>query len=323
MDTNDLKGYLPDYLNTITEKASRGYYVCPFCGSGKKRNQTAALKVYSGSRYNCFSCNAHGDIFTLIGEMEHLTFKESLNRANELFGSYSPRPAETKERKNNVKNKYKDYIERCTKNASKAKEYFKKRGFSKADIERFQLGYDVETNGIVIPYGRDYSYYLWRSVTEKKFDKPRSSEAGPEPVYNSCALQSHVPCFICESPIDAMSVMAASKYNAIAIGGTGVKKLLDYIDSKGVKAPLIVSLDDDDDKERNAGLENAKILMGELAGRRIPYVFAQYSKDGYPKTRHKDANEMLCSRRELFERDLEENVRRVTLAQTLMESGLI
>lgn len=322
MELKNYKGYLPEYAERTLQRASQGFYVCPYCRSGEKRNKTAALKVYR-NYFKCFSCDKMGDIFDLVGEIEGLTFSESTNRVRELFEGYSPRPAEEKERKTNVRNKYKDYIEQCQKDAAKAKEYFVKRGFTMKDVARFRLGYDKNTNGIVIPYGRDYSYYLWRSVTEKKFDKPKSSEAGPEPIYNRCALQKTVPCFICESPIDAISIMAVSECNAIAIGGIGVRKLMDYIDQKGVKAPLIVSLDDDDDKERNAGLESAKVLMGELMGRRIPFVFARYSKELYPKTRHKDANDMLCSRREVFENDIKDNVHRVLLVQTLMEQGLI
>jgi len=324
MEIQELKQFLPEYAERTLQKAEKGYYVCPYCGSGHKRNRTAALKVYKDGWFKCFSCGEYGDIFNLIGQVENKTFIESMYRAQEMFGGCEVKPIQEKPtRKTNVRYKYKDYIEGCAKNVNKAKDYLKKRGFTSKDAKRFNLGYDIENDAIVIPYGKTCSYFIRRSVKGKSFYKPPGAEAGPEPIYNVAALKEDKPCFVCESPIDAISVMVASEYNAVAIGGTGIKKLLDYIDANKIKAPIIVSLDDDEDKERNAGLESAKVLMGELAGRRIPYAFAKYSKDQYPKTQRKDANDMLNSRREIFENDLKTNARKVELIRYFMTNDFI
>ena len=56
----ELKELLPDYLDLLEEQGKiesrgEGYYVCPFCNSGDKKNYTAAFHI-DGTRYNCFAC---------------------------------------------------------------------------------------------------------------------------------------------------------------------------------------------------------------------------------------------------------------------------
>ena len=114
---------------------------------------------------------------------------------------------------------------------SKTDYWTKIRGFSPETVRRFQLGFDAEKQVVVIPYDSSHTYYLTRSVRGKSFRKPKSIEAGEEPIYHRAALyQAAKPCFVCESPIDAISVMAAGEYPAIAVGGTGSRKLLAAID---------------------------------------------------------------------------------------------
>ena len=107
MDINDYKGYLPEYARRTLPVASKGFYVCPFCRSGEKRNKTAALKIYD-DRFKCYSCDKFGDIFNLVGEVEQLTFAESVRRVEEMFGGQPIKPVKKRERKHNVRDKYKD-----------------------------------------------------------------------------------------------------------------------------------------------------------------------------------------------------------------------
>ena len=82
----ELKQLLPDYLELLEEQGKvesrgEGYYVCPFCNSGDKKNYTAAFHI-DGTRYNCFACSKHGDIFDLVAHMENLPsdWKKHYNR---------------------------------------------------------------------------------------------------------------------------------------------------------------------------------------------------------------------------------------------------
>lgn len=330
MEFNLYKPYILEYLNLQGCRKVKGLYECPVCGSGKKRNRTGALKIYSDFHGHCFSCGFHGDLFNLICKTENVDMKTAIARAEELFGIDSNLASmkkvdwalveEAVEPPKNEKWRYKDYIEQCIEDRGYT-EYFYRRGFTDEDIERFHLGYDRLEKSIVIPYDRWYSYYLKRSTRGKHFKKPPAKEAGSEPIYNKAALQvEHTPCFVCESPIDAISIMAASPYNAVAIGGTGITKLLAYIDENGIKAPLVLSLDDDSDKDRNVGQESANDLMIEMTKRHIPCVSARYSKRKYPDGRYKDANEMLISNKPAFSKDLKNIAEQ---AMYLKENNLI
>lgn len=87
MDFEDLKTYLPEYVEMITEK-SRGHnqYVCPFCGSGTGKHGTGAFTVFPDNQWKCFSCGETGDILDLIGKYENLSKTEAIKRAEDLFG---------------------------------------------------------------------------------------------------------------------------------------------------------------------------------------------------------------------------------------------
>ena len=322
-DKEALQLHLPEYVEQITKTSGRKHYVCPICGSGSKRKKTGAFYIYEDKFFKCFSCNTFGDIFDLVGAIEHLDKKAAFRRVAEMYGEAPiPQKKPKRTKKVNTKDLFKDYINQCFADRGET-DYFAKRGFSEKDVERFSLGYDKKNDAIVIPYSKANAYYIRRNVKRKAFYKPPADIAGPEPVYNQAALKEKKVCFICESPIDAISIMSASDYSAIAIGGTGITKLLEYIDKYGVKAPLVVSLDDDEDSERNVGRDTAKELMGELAVRRIPFVFASYSKDKYPKSRRKDANDMFVSNRDMFIKDLDSNATTAEFFRFLQRKGMI
>ena len=88
MSFEDLKPYLREYVEKITEKSGsqRNQYVCPFCGSGTGRNHTGAFTIFPDDHWKCFSCGETGDIVDLIEKYEHLTKPEAAKRAADLFG---------------------------------------------------------------------------------------------------------------------------------------------------------------------------------------------------------------------------------------------
>ena len=199
--------------------------------------------------------------------------------------------------------KYKEYIERCKAAAPKT-DYFKSRGFSDEDVERFSLGYDEAKSVIVIPYDQTGSYYITRSVQGKEFRKPKSDEAGVEPVYNRAALYSGLPCFVCESPIDAISLIIAGggKCGAIALGGTGSSKLIDQVKAKEPTATLILSFDNDE-----AGKKATATAAEDLKALNIPYIIASYDLEAYEGDK-KDANDLLRANKSQLEADVLNNI---------------
>lgn len=315
----ELKAGLRTYVESITQpdrRAGRNMYQCPLCGSGKHggRDSDGAFSIFDhGKAWQCFSCKEKGDIFKLIELHEGITnFKDQLKRAVEISGiSFYTEDIKSVKRNaivNDSKNmgKYKNYIEQC-KAAVYKTDYFKSRGFDDDVIRRFDLGYDEDKKVIVIPYDVAGNYYLTRKVEIKKFDKPKTEDAGKEPVYNKSALYDSKPCFITESPLDAISIMVAGNgtCGAVALGGTGQGKLMEQIKEKTPTAALILSLDHDE-----AGEKGTKKITEELKQLKIPFLVASYALEAYEGNK-KDGNDLFRTNLEQFQTDIQENIAQV------------
>ncbi|MEG1642258.1 MAG: DNA primase [Synergistaceae bacterium] len=77
----DIVEVVGDYV-TLRKKGQSFWGCCPFHGE-----KTPSFSVSPERQtYHCFGCNRGGDIFTFIMEMEHLEFKEALERLAERAG---------------------------------------------------------------------------------------------------------------------------------------------------------------------------------------------------------------------------------------------
>lgn len=321
---DDLKRGLTSYVLRITQpdrRAGHNMYKCPLCGSGNKggRDSNGAFSIKDGVAWHCFSCGKGGDIFTLIKEHEGIEdFTAQAERAAEVAGvsleKTTAQPVKKDpvkpEPKPIIKGKYKSYVEKCRAAAGKT-DYFKSRGFNDDIVARFALGYDESKKAIVIPYDRDGSYYITRSTEGKSFRKPYGDDAGVEPVYNKAALYDTKPCFVCESPIDAISIIAAGggACSAVALGGTGHRKLIEAVEAKAPSCMLVLSLDHDD-----AGAQATEKAAEELKQLNIPFITASYSYDLYPEESRKDANDYYRTDAEQLKKDIAATVEAVERA---------
>lgn len=332
-EKSQLKARLKDYLEKVTEaspRAGAGMYVCPLCGSGKGEHGTGALKLYAETdTFSCFSCHSGGDIFNLVAALHNLDGKRDFNRAGEIIRealsmsntgythttqqkrqTLPPKPAQPKA-------DYSRYIEACCK-AVKDTDYLAKRGLTPETIKRFRLGYDAEKQVVIIPYDRQGSYYIGRSTAvavdgsgRGKHQKPKKEEAGVEPVYNAAAIDKAVeqqqPIFICEAPLDAISVMQAGG-TAVAIGGTGEKKLKEYLDGiQGVLPAFVIATDAD-----SGGEKAAEQLQAILTAKDARYTRLQLNA-------HKDANAFLTADAAAFTAAVQQAIE---TALELMPKGL-
>lgn len=304
------KGALIQYVEAITKadpKAGPRKYICPLCGSGSHRGSqsTGAFSITpDGLSWKCFACGQTGDIYSLIGQVEHKdAFIDQFKRAAEFSGVKIP-DSPQKQQKPEFNEKARAYVNKCRKETHKT-DYFEKRGFTPEIVERFGLGYDEKAGVIVIPYDQTGSYYSTRSVTGKAFRKPSSSEAGAEPIYNGAALRQKKPCFVCESPLDAISIIAAGggKCNAIALGGTGHRKLIEQVEKEAPSCPLVLSFDNDE-----AGKKAQDAAAEDLRGNNVPFVVAAYSLEAYPEESRKDGNDFFRSNPGQLEADIAANL---------------
>ena len=298
------KPYLRDYVETITERSKSGLYCCPLpdCMSGHGPNGSGAFSIEpDGTRWHCFSCSRGGDIFDLVKLMENLqNDKDAASFLADHFPGIEageppknkPEPEKLRPIPKNRPGLYTRFIEDCKANNAEALAYFAGRGLAPDTVARFRLGYCLNYPGlgpaVIMPYNRENSYYMARSVNGKAFRKPGSQEAGAEPVFNVEALANpYKPCFICEAPIDAMSLEQAGAA-AVALGGTAHGNIISALKAHRPVLPLVLALDND-----GPGIENANKLAGELTALNIPYIQAVFSLDKYPGEAKKDANDLL------------------------------
>lgn len=268
-DLNALKSYLRDYVERITTRSKSGLYVCPICGSGTHAHKDGAFSIFSnGERCKCFSCGfgegrGNGaDIFDLCAAVEKKTLPEATKTIIDLYGSAGNSDISNAIKKGdsmesgNKRRDYSDYIKRCAEAlpGSPAEKYLYDRGFTDEIIARFCLGYDREcynkqlrksVESIVIPYSGSFTYYATRAIAEKAYDKPRTIEAGREPLFNGAALYAADNVFVTESQLCAISIIQAGGA-AVAIGGKGCTRLYEQLKRKPTAATLILCLDADE-----------------------------------------------------------------------------
>lgn len=324
MDLDNIREYLTEYVDTITEhsrKGNRKAYNCPICHSGYGRNGTGAFNINpkKPTTWKCFACGNGGDIFNLIGLVRNLdTFKEQLQYACDIFNidfnsndiehskkefkkdNFKNAMKVTNETDNKIENEteskvnYTSYFDECKKQLAEflkdKKEY---RGISLETLKKFKIGYDKQNDNIVIPT-TDYSYLL-RSVTGKRIQKVTASN----PINLECLSQElDVPIFVVEGEIDALSLEEIG-HKAVGLGSTtNYNKLIEKLSEIGkLKKPLIIALDNDD-----AGRKGTLSLTNALKNIEIDYVVSM-------DIPYKDPNEFLQANRESFEKWAKETVK--------------
>jgi len=193
VDIADVVEHFGVLLNSI-DKA-----ICPF-----HNEKTPSFSINRKENYfKCFGCGASGDAIDFVSKFKGVEPIEAVRILAEAFNINIDDDI-LKEKKMDIKK----YIQSCINDVSKT-DYFNNRGLTDESIKRFHLGFDVSHNSVVIPYSSKLKYYQSRSIVDKKFFKPKTDDAGPEPLYNKEALcnKDNQPVFVVESPICAMSII--------------------------------------------------------------------------------------------------------------------
>ncbi len=264
--------------------------LCPF-----HQEKTPSFSVDRRTNiFTCFGCGETGDVISFVTKLKGVEPLEAAKTLAETFHVDVDLGGEP--RRQTVQ----EYIKKCLLDIGKTN-YFEKRGLSKTTIKKFCLGYDDYRKAVVIPYSGKLQYYQTRGTQEKTFFKPKTEDAGAEPLFNieAMRLRSKEPIFVVESPICAMSIYQSGG-NAIATCGTGGwRKVVDEVKRKKPLGGFILCFDNDE-----PGQKASETLMAELNGlgiQAIPFNIAGECKD---------PNELLMQNAS----ELEENVKNAKLA---------
>lgn len=259
----------------------QGQGLCPF---HKEKTPSFSVKR-EDNIFKCFGCGESGDAITFVAKLKGI---EPIEAARELAEKYH---IEVEEKKTGKAATITEYLKRCQRDIGKT-DYFEKRGLNRATIRKFCLGYDAYHNSAVIPYSSKMTYYQTRSIAEKAFFKPKTEDAGAEPVFNinGLKLRTKEPIFVVESPICAMSVYQSGG-NAIATCGTGGwRKVIDEVKKKKPLGGFILCFDNDE-----PGQKASTAMYNELVALGVQVI--EYNIAGECK----DPNELLMSNHKKLE----------------------
>lgn len=265
--------------------------LCPF-----HREKTPSFSIdRSKNIFTCFGCGETGDVITFVSRMKGL---EPLDAAKRLAETYHIDIEDGK--KKTKSSSIKEYIKRCQANVGKT-DYFLKRGLTATTIQKFCLGYDESRKAVVIPYSGKLAYYQTRGVANKVFFKPKTEDAGAEPLFNieGMKLRSKEPVFVVESPICAMSIYQCGGNAVSTCGTSGWRNVVDEVKKRKPNGGFILCMDNDD-----PGRTASKTLQTALLELEVHVM--EYNVAGEKK----DPNELLMENPSL----LESNIREAKLA---------
>lgn len=256
------------------------------------------------NKCHCFSCGADYDIIDLI-KIEYGLHedKDAFQQAYEMYHIILDKPEQQNKKSINIRkieetekieSEKKDYVSYFLKVHEKVKntDYLTKRGLTSNTIDKFKLGYEENfTSGtggkvwkcVIIPTTK-YSYTA-RNIDVNADKKDRIRKVGQNVLFNVNAFSSSSPVFIVEGEFDALSIIEAGG-EAISLGSVAnYHKLIQYLQEKEIKSPLIlIALDNDEE-----GLKIAEKMAAALKFYKKSKII--FLKNMYGQ--YKDANEML------------------------------
>jgi DNA primase len=172
---SDIVDVISEYVQL--KKQGRNYVgLCPFHGENTPSFSVSADKQV----YHCFGCGAGGNVFSFLMELEGLSFQEvSLklaDKANIDLGTNISTIGHPKSVSNDIKQmidahnllrKFYHHLLVNTKEGQHALEYLLERGFTSQSIDKFQIGYALNS------WDFDYKF-----LTNKNFHPELMEKAG-------------------------------------------------------------------------------------------------------------------------------------------------
>ena len=248
-DKQQVINILDDVLGPGTSmKGDEQAHYCPFCHHHKKKLQ---INLQT-QQWHCWVCDAKGKrIQRLLKRLQVDSHK--LKKIYEIYGDdYVVYSNDTEEEKVELRlpNEFRSLLEEpkgLNPTFRKVKEYARKRGITKGDIIRYNIGYCDSghyANRIIIPSydsNNRLNYFIARSVFDEEKFKYKNPPVSKNIIMFENQINWNEPITLVEGVFDAMAV----KRNAIPLLGKFIPKTLnDTIYKKEVKS-INILLDED------------------------------------------------------------------------------
>jgi DNA primase len=207
-------------------------YQCPFCQHHKPKLEVNLVPNSKGENFwHCWVCNAKGK--SLLGLFKKLKVPQDKILELRSILNYADKKDEEESdiTKIELPKEYKSLlsIQRTDISAKHALAYLKKRGISKEDILKYNIGFCEEgryKNMIVVPsYNKDglINYFIARSFEKdpsRKYDSPKCNKNAI--IGLEYFINWSIPVILCEGIFDAIAI----KRNVIPLFGKTIPKAL-------------------------------------------------------------------------------------------------
>ncbi|MBM7650011.1 DNA primase [Bacillus ectoiniformans] len=149
--SSDITDVIGDYVQL--KKQGRNYFgLCPFHGEKSPSFSVSPDKQI----FHCFGCGAGGNVFSFLMDIENISFQDAVGKLAERADIPLEISVSSSEADPRVENRYDKMVEAHellakfyhhlllnTKEGQDALEYLYERGFSKEDLESFQIGWSL------------------------------------------------------------------------------------------------------------------------------------------------------------------------------------
>ncbi|MGE7182875.1 DNA primase [Peribacillus sp. NPDC006672] len=188
----DIVDLIGEYVQL--KKQGRNYFgLCPFHGENSPSFSVSTEKQI----FHCFGCGAGGNIFTFLMDIEGYNFVESAKVLAEKGNvpldveinkdskrSNMPAGSQQMVEAHDLLRKFYNHLLVNTKEGQDALEYLLKRGFTEETIEKFQIGYSLDSwdfvskfllkRGFPAEYMEQAGLIIYREKDESYFDRFRN-----------------------------------------------------------------------------------------------------------------------------------------------------
>ena len=251
-------------------------------------------------KYNickCFSCGVSYDIYDLIGlDYDLHSFKEQLEKVQELYLGYVPVKKEVKKEIDNKIYDYTNYYNKCFKNRYKTT-YLEQRGITRELIDKYKIGYDEERKLVVFPINKHC--YFARSVVNN--DKIKSR--GSSDIWNKKYIkENNQLVYVTEGIIDALSLEVIDpNVKVMSINGVGnINSLVYALKENNFNGTIGIAFDKD-----GAGKKATDELKKELAKINVNSFSTSMIATFDDISKVKDINMALINNKDLLKRNYE------------------
>lgn len=293
---SEYKTYLWDYLQKHHNVTSpKRFFHC--LNPNHIDNNPSMMFTDKYNICKCFSCGVSYDIYDLIGlDYDLHSFKEQLEKVQELYLGYVPVKKEVKKEIDNKIYDYTNYYNKCFKNRYKTT-YLEQRGITRELIDKYKIGYDEERKLVVFPINKHC--YFARSVVNN--DKIKSR--GSSDIWNKKYIkENNQLVYVTEGIIDALSLEVIDpNVKVMSINGVGnINSLVYALKENNFNGTIGIAFDKD-----GAGKKATDELKKELAKINVNSFSTSMIATFDDISKVKDINMALINNKDLLKRNYE------------------